>query len=105
MRAKIKLNVSENAIFQFLKYSDSVMCTLHLLCVLISEMWVRKLFLTKICRIFLNLLRKLYLPKEKKSIHGSFLHVLINLFQESLASLNEDIITVLIYKCIPEALW
>ena len=83
MRTKIKSNVQFFPFF-FFKSEDIVMCTPHLLCAFTFMVDKFKSF---------EWVRKVILPR-KKTIHGSFLHVLIHPFQESPAPLNEDTITV-----------
>ena len=70
--------------FFFFKSEDIVMCTPHLLCAFTFMVDKFKSF---------KLSQKSY-PTKEKTIHGSFLHVLIYPFQESPALLNEDTITV-----------
>ena len=43
---------------------------------------------------FIEIIFESYPCQEKKSIYGSFLHVLINSFQASPASLKEETITL-----------
>ena len=89
--------------FNFLKYGESVMCTLHLLCVFISMVDKFQKFScgldnfsgqkSKIYSLWESSL-KVIPTKKWNSIHGSFLHALINSLQASPAFLKGDTITV-----------
>ena len=73
----------------YIKYVNIVICTVT--CYMYLFRWIRIYNLKKSSS-------KVIPAKKKKSIYGSFLHVLINSFQASPASLKEETITLVVTK-------